>query len=46
MVEGAACGAEASRLAHCLFLYNLLIFTFFYLFFFFFKFEILELKHP
>lgn len=37
MVEGAACGAEASRLAHCLFLYNLLIFTFFYLFFFFFK---------
>ena len=36
VVEGAACGAEASRLAHCLFLYNLLIFTFFYLFFFFF----------
>lgn len=33
VVEGAACGAEASRLAHCLFLYSLLIFIF-YLFFF------------
>ena len=34
MVEGAACEAEASRLAHCLFLYNLLIFTLFIFFFF------------
>ena len=32
VVEGAVCGAEASRLAHCLFLYNLLIFTFFIFF--------------
>ena len=34
VVEGAACEAEASRLAHCLFLYNLLIFTLFIFFFF------------
>ena len=32
VVEGAVCGAEASRLAHCLFLYNLLIVTFFIFF--------------